>query len=553
MNPVLARGWPRAGTPDCNSSFSRSSLEDNVMNDAATRRPEVNATSIGEVARLRAASHPEAVAITFEGRRTTYSQLNDAASRVAGGLDALGIGDGDRVAVLDRNTDRFFEVWLGAAKLNAVVVPVNARLAGPEVEFILGDAEARVLFIGEAFVEMIAAMRPRLGGVKKIIVMNNDYEMWRSAQPTFAGERPSGPDEVCIQIYTSGTTGHPKGVQLMNRNFLRAMPDTLAAWGNWNDKDVALVAMPLFHIAGCGVGMLSFIGGLRIVVVRDFQPAQVIELIQAEKITVAFLVPAMIMFLLDDRSIESADLSAVRSIVYGASPIPAALLKRALARFAAARFVQIYGLTETTGGITVLSPDDHLDHDSPRMKSCGRPIPCVELKIMGPDGHPVPQGEVGEIVCRSVKNMKAYWRRDEETARTMRDGWIYTGDAGYLDSEGYLYIHDRVKDMIVSGGENIYPAEVESAMFGHPSIADIAVIGVPDQRWGEAVKALVVLRPGAAPDAAAIMAYTRARLAGYKVPKSIEFLDALPRNPTGKILKRELREKYWKGYERRVN
>jgi acyl-CoA synthetase (AMP-forming)/AMP-acid ligase II len=311
--------------------------------------------------------------------------------------------------------------------------------------------------------------------------------------------------------------------------------------------------MPLFHIAGCGAGMLSLIAGLKVVLVREFVPQQAISLIEKERITVSFLVPAMIKSILEDQSIANTDVSSIRCIVYGASPIPLALLDSALSRFKTANFIQIYGLTETAGGITVLSAEDHRRPDGAHMKSCGRPIDGVELRIEGADGAEVKAGEVGEILCRTVKNMKGYWNRDSDTARTLRDGWLRTGDAGYIDAGGYLFIHDRVKDMIVSGGENIYPAEVESAIFGHPAVADVAVIGVPDERWGEAVKAVIVLKPGHDRDSVEILNYARERIAGYKIPKLIDYVEALPRNPTGKILKRELREKYWKGYERQVN
>lgn len=509
--------------------------------------------TLADVPRFHAAASGAAVAISFEGRSTTYADLHEASSRVANGLRLMGVGPGDRVAVLDKNVDRFFEIWLGAAKCNAVIVPVNARLASPEVAYIVKDSSAKVLFVGEIFAPLVEQVRGELQNLKAVIVINEHYEAWRNGQDWSDAVTSGALDDVCMQLYTSGTTGHPKGVQLSNRNILSGMSDTLAAWGHWSSHDVALVAMPLFHIAGCGVGMLSLVAGLRIVLVREFVPQHVISLIEEERITVSFMVPAMIKFILEDKGIADADLSSIRCIVYGASPIPLALLQSALSRLEATSFIQIYGLTETTGGITVLSAEDHRCPDGAHMKSCGRPIAGVELRIEGADGNAVNLGEVGEILCRTIKNMKGYWNRDAETARTLRDGWLRTGDAGYIDAAGYLFIHDRVKDMIVSGGENIYPAEVENAIFGHPAVADVAVIGVPDERWGEAVKAVIVLKPGQKEDSAEILKYARERIAGYKVPKSIDYAETLPRNSTGKILKRELRERYWKGYERQVN
>ncbi|MET4482177.1 fatty acid--CoA ligase [Bradyrhizobium sp. F1.13.3] len=526
------------------------------MNQVSKRGNEQIVTkleTLADVPRFHAAASGTAVAISFEGRSTTYADLQEASSRVANGLRQMGVGPGDRVAVLDRNVDRFFEIWLGAAKCNAVIVPVNARLAPPEVAYIVKDSSAKVLFIGESFAPLVDQVRGELQDLKAVIVINEDYQTWRNEQEWSDPVTVGASDDVCMQLYTSGTTGHPKGVQLTNRNILSGMADTLAAWGDWSSHDVALVAMPLFHIAGCGLGMLSLVAGLRVVLVREFAPEQVISLIEKERITVSFLVPAMIKFILEDKSIAHADVSSVRCIVYGASPIPLALLQSALSRFKSTSFIQIYGLTETTGGITVLSAEDHRRPDGAHMRSCGRPITGVELRIEGADGAAVKPGEVGEILCRTVKNMKGYWNRDAETTRTLRDGWLRTGDAGYVDANGYLFIHDRVKDMIVSGGENIYPAEVESAIFGHPAVADVAVIGVPDERWGEAVKAVIVLKSGQKGDSVDILNYARERIAGYKVPKSIDYAEALPRNPTGKILKRELRKKYWKGYERQVN
>jgi acyl-CoA synthetase (AMP-forming)/AMP-acid ligase II len=267
----------------------------------------------------------------------------------------------------------------------------------------------------------------------------------------------------------------------------------------------------------------------------------------------AFLVPAMILALLSEKAIERADLSSLRRIIYGASPIPLELLKRALRVFRHTGFIQVYGLTETAGVVTALSPQDHSLPNSEVMNSCGRAIDGVELLIVDPLGAMLAPRQVGEIVCRTVKNMRGYWNRPADTAKALRGEWLHTGDAGYLDENGYLYIHDRVKDMIVFAGENVYPAEIESALFNHPDIADIAVIGVPDERWGEAVKALVVLKQGCVVDAAEILRYAREFLAGYKIPKSVEFLSELPRNAAGKILKRELRERYWHGHARRVN
>lgn len=320
-------------------------------------------------------------------------------------------------------------------------------------------------------------------------------------------------------------------------------------WAAWADSDVLLMAMPLFHIAGYDTGVLALHAGMKTIICRDFSPTEALQTIERERISVAFLVPAMILAMLGEPNVEQYGTSSLKSVLYGASPIPIELHKKALQVFRHTGFVQVYGLTETTGVITTLSPEDHAKADPELIRSCGRPISGVEVKIVDGAGSPVAARQVGEIICRTIKNTMGYWNRPDDTSRSIRDGWRRR-----IPERSWLsVIHDRVKDMIVSGGENIYPAEIESALFGHPDIADIAIIGVPDEKWGEAVKAIIVLKDGRRPSPADLILYARERLAGYKVPKSVEFLEAIPRNASGKLLKRELREKYWKGYERRVN
>lgn len=509
--------------------------------------------TLADIARYHAGLNPDAVALSFEGRETTYRGLDAASSRVANGLIAGGVKASGRVAILDKNSDRFFEIWFGAAKANVVLVPINARLAGPEIAFVLNDAEAEVLFVGESFLNTLGKIRDQLISVRKIIVVDGSYAEWRDAQADHDPRLAARSSDVCVQLYTSGTTGQPKGVELTNANLVGALPSTIEAWGKWTIEDVLLLAMPLFHIAGCGTGVLGLLSGLKTIIVREFAPQQILETIESARVTIAFLVPAMLLTLMSEKNIEQTDLSSLRRIIYGASPIPLELMRSALRLFQHTGFVQIYGLTETTGVLTVLAPEDHSIADTAVMKSCGRATAGVELRIVDTQGTPLAPRQVGEIICRTAKNMKGYWNRTDETAKTLKDGWLRTGDVGYLDESGYLYIHDRLKDMIVSGGENIYPAEIERALYGHPDIADIAVVGVPDERWGEAAKALVVVKQNRTADAADILRYARERLAGYKIPKSIEFLPELPRNSSGKILKRALREQYWRGRERRVN
>jgi acyl-CoA synthetase (AMP-forming)/AMP-acid ligase II len=505
--------------------------------------------TIADVARHQAEVRSDRIAMTFENRQTSYAELDRRASQVANGLIAARVKPETRIAILDKNHDSFFEIWFGAAKAGAVLVPINWRLAAPEIEFVVRDAGAEMLFVGFEYLDMVRSMRDRLATVREIIVTDRDYFVWRDGQSAIDPWLPNDSDAVCAQIYTSGTTGHPKGVQLTHRNILSLLSN--CDWIEWHDTDINLIVMPLFHVAGSIWGLFGLYAGAHNVMLREVVPQQILDTIGAYRITKVFFVPAVILFLLQCPGISMADPSSLQQVVYGASPIPVELLRSALGVFKC-DFVQVYGLTEATAAITYLPAEEHADLASERLLSCGRPCAGVEIRVVDVTRMPVAPRQVGEIVCRSAQVMKGYWNRPEETAAAVRGDWLYTGDAGYFDEAGFLYIYDRVKDMIVSGGENIYPAEVESALFGHPAIADVAVIGVPDDRWGEAVKAIVVLKPDQAACADEIIAYARERIAGYKLPKSVDFANALPRNPSGKILKRLLREPYWQGQVRQV-
>ncbi len=510
-----------------------------------------------ELIRYQAAVRPERVAMTFEGRETTYGQFDRRASRVANGLLASCPTPRTRVALLDKNSDLFYEVLFGAAKARQVLVPVNWRLAPAEIAYIVNDAMAEVLFVGEEYFPVVEQLLPELTTVKQVIALSGrhpeweQYAAWRDRQGGDDPHLAASADDVALQLYTSGTTGHPKGAQLTHDYLMTSLADAVREWCGCTSEDVILISMPQFHYAGSVVGLIALYAGGRDVITRQVEPAEILRLIPAERVTVGFFVPAVLLLLLRTPGCQQADFSSLRRIVYGASPIPLDLLREAVATFKC-DFAQVYGLTEA-GVVTYLPPEDHDPAGSPRMRSCGKPIGNAEIKIVDPNDVELPCGEVGEIVLRSPQVMKGYWNLLEATARTIRDGWLYSGDAGYLDEDGYLYVHDRVKDMIISGGENIYPAEVESALFGHPAVADVGVIGVPDERWGEAVKAIVVRKPGIEVTEAELIAFCRERIAHYKAPKSVDFVESLPRNPTGKILKRVLRAPYWEGRDRQVN
>jgi fatty-acyl-CoA synthase len=515
--------------------------------------------SVADISRVHAAERPDAVALDFNDRVTTYRQLDERASRVALGLIGLKQKPGARVGYLGKNCDRYFEVLLGAFKARAVIVGVNWRLAPPEIAYVLNDAGCEVLFVGREYYETAAKVLPDCSKLKTVVAMDGghatwpSYEAWRDAQSTADPMLPVAPEDDVIQLYTSGTTGHPKGVQITNANYLSIF-DCLgsAPLGQYEPDDVILVAMPIFHVAGVNIGLLALAQGAHAVVLGETDPGEILRLIATKRITYAFLVPALILFVMQHPNAKATDFSCLKNISYGASPISDDVLLRAKQMFGC-QFLQVYGLTETTGGGTFLQPEDH-DPARGKLRSCGRPAPGHEIRVVGNDNNALPHGEVGEIQIRANNVMKGYWNKADATAKAVcSERWFSTGDAGFFDADGYLYIHDRVKDMIVSGGENIYPAEVENALMGHPAIADVAVIGVPDDRWGEAVKAIVVKKPGVAAAPAEIIAFARNRIAGYKLPKSVDFIDALPRNPSGKVLRKDLRKPYWEGRARQVN
>ncbi len=517
---------------------------------------EIACNDLAELARYQASGRPEAVAIAFRGRETTYGQLDKRAGQVANGLRAISSVTQTRLALLARNSDVFYEVLLGAAKARDVLLAVNWRLAPAEIAWIINDAAAEVLFVGEEFFAVVAQILPELRTIKRIIALSGSgsewepYEVWRDRHACTDPHLEAVADDVVLQLYTSGTTGYPKGAQITHHNLFAALAGA-KDWYPCTVADVSLACMPQFHISGSLVGLIGLHVGAR-TLISEAAPGEILRLIPTEQVALALFAPSLLLFLLQAPGCPDLDFSSLRRIVYAGSPMPLDVLRHAVATFKC-EFGQMYGLTESTGAVTLLSPNDHDPAGNRQMRSCGKPLNNAELKIVDADGAELPHGAVGEIVVRSPQVMKGYWNLPEQTAATIRHGWLHTGDVGYVDEDGYVYVHDRLKDMIISGGENVYPAEVESALFGHPAVADVAVIGIPDARWGEAVKAIVVVKPDAAVTEAELTAYCREMIAHYKTPKSIEFVEFLPRNPSGKILKRVLRAPYWDRHERQVN
>jgi len=515
---------------------------------------------LADIVRHHASATPSNVAIRYlnDGRTWTFEELDTESNRLAQRLIEAGVGPQDRIAYLDKNTPEYFTYLFGGAKVNAASVAVNWRLAPAEMEYILNDSEAKVLLIGEEFLGHLAQMR--LEHVKETVVIGDpggtghrSYEQWLTGAAAEDPRVPCQANDTCYQLYTSGTTGLPKGVELTHDNFLGCLDDAFSEL-KFSPRSVNMVCMPLFHIAGSGWGLVGTHQGASMVLLRDVDLPAILEGIERERVTHALFVPAVLQALLAFPQTEATDFGSLEAIVYGASPITESVLVRAIERFQCG-FFQAYGLTETTGGVCLLSAKDH-DPGGPRaylLRSAGKPVPPNRVRIVDPETlRDCAEGDVGEIWIHGRQNMKGYWKNPEATAKTLTpDGWLRTGDAGYL-RDGYVFIHDRVKDMIISGGENIYPAEIENVLMKHPGIADAAVIGVPSERWGETPKAMVVRRDPTLTEQA-VIEFCRSQLARYKCPTSVTWIEMLPRNPSGKILKTELRKPYWSGRDRQVS
>ncbi len=497
---------------------------------------------VADVVREHAQERGDHIAVRHDEAALTYAGLDDRSNRLANALLALGAREGSRVAYLGRTAPEVIELLFAAAKVGAVLVPLNWRLAPPELAALVNDAGAPVLVAAPPYLDVAAELAQSRGA--HVVTVGAEYEDILAAhEPVDPGRRGETHD-VIVQMYTSGTTGVPKGVLTTQRN-LAAAAETSPHW-YFDASSVSLTPLPMFHIGGIGWAFLGLWNGATTILVSEFVPVGVLDTLERHRVTNAVFVPTMLKLLTDVPGAVGRDYSSLRSIAYGASPITTPVLKAALRTFRCS-FFGVYGLTESTGGVVHLGPQDH-DPDGPRaylLRSAGKPLPWVDVRVVDPDsGVDVQPHEVGEVWVRAPNVMAGYFNRPEETAAALVDGWLRTGDGGYLDTEGYLFLTDRIKDMIVSGGENVYPVEVEEALAQHPDIAEVAVIGVPDERWGETVMALVIPRPGAALAADELTAYARERLAGYKLPRIVRFVDELPRTPSGKVLKRELRERY---------
>jgi acyl-CoA synthetase (AMP-forming)/AMP-acid ligase II len=471
----------------------------------------------------------------------TWAQLHVQALRVASALVRDGVGVQERVVYLGKNDARFFAYLFGCALVGAVPTPLNWRLAPDELAAMVADCDARVLFADPDFASVVQVPH---------VVPLGQLEDWLG--PAEDPGIPVEPEHVAFQLYTSGTTGRPKGAMFANGTNLRVLLDDVAAQWGFVPGDVSLLAMPLFHMGGLAWALTGMTRGARGVVVRDFAPHEVLDTMERERVTTAFCVPAMLAALCSVAGVDHRAL-ALRQMVYSGAPISAAALTTAM-KALQCDFVQIYGMTEATGAFAQLSAAEHDPAHAAVLRSAGRPYPWVEVRVVGQAGIDVAEGEIGEIWTRSEQNFVGYWHRPDETATALtEDGWLRTGDLGHLDDQGRVHLIDRAKDLIITGGENVYPVQVEEVLAAHPDLAEVVVIGVPDERWGEAVRAIVVPRTGASIDPAEVIRFARDRLAHFKCPTGVDVAGSLPRTATGKVRKAELRERYWRDHDRRIN
>jgi long-chain acyl-CoA synthetase len=504
---------------------------------------------------------PDRIA-TIEGeRRISYRELAERCARLAGALRKSGIQPGDRVGLLALNSDFHTEFFLGCWWAGAVCVPVNTRWSEQEIIYSLDDSETSLLFVDDHHAAQGAGLLQGSGVLQTVVhVGQGDTPAGMTALADWAGDVSPvedcrrGGDEMATILYTGGTTGFPKGVMLSHRNLWSSAVARMAE-GEPLQHHVSLYVAPLFHTASLGKLISQIMVAGTSVAVPAFRVEEVMAVISRERINDVVLVPSMIQMMLDHPAFADYDLSCLERITYGASPIALAVLERAMKAFPKAQFSHAYGMTETAPVISINPWFNHLPQawESGIVRSAGRAGLCVEVRIVDDNDNEVPRGTVGEVIARGPNVMLGYWKKPEATAEALRNGWMHTGDGGYMDENGYLYIVDRIKDMIITGGENVYSAEVENVLARHDAVQTCAVIGIPSETWGEAVHAVVVKRNGVSVSAETLQQHCRDALAGYKVPKTVEFVDALPMSGPGKVLKHVLREPYWKGRERQVS
>ena len=521
------------------------------MTDPAKLKELVARTGIETLADLPAAwarLRPEKVAVRCASETLTFQELEAQSNKAANALLSAGLLPGDRIVFLDKNCIDFFPILFGAAKAGVALVTINFRLTPTEIAYILGDSEAKIAFVGAEFVAAARAAGDIISSPPAIVSISEATEDapafrdWIAASPTDAPAHQPRPESAAVQMYTSGTTGAPKGVELSHGALVSAAIEGIGIWPAMLREDAAVLAiMPLFHIAGANLCLACLFAGGRADIMREGTPAEVIRHVASERISILPMPAVFIQEILRMPDLADLDLSYLDTLLIAGSGIAVDLLRQAQDALGCG-FALAYGMTECCGGVTYLGPDDCRPDAGPRLGSAGRPFGTKAIRIVDASGKELATGETGEIACRSDSVMTRYWKLEAATRKALRDGWYFSGDAGYIDEDGYLFVVDRIKDMIISGGENIYPAEIEQRLVAHPAVLEAAVIGLPDEKWGEAPYACILLTPGGSVTAPELEAFARETLAGFKVPRRYEFVTELPRNATGKVLKRVLRD-----------
>ena len=501
---------------------------------------------------------PDRTAIVFDGKRFSFQELEERVKKLANALAGMGVRAGDRIASMQVNCNENIETYFAAAKLDAVYVPLNFRSRSEEIEYMINDSKPKILITGERYVSMVDDIKENLTSVDGFVVMDDaSAEGWESYEQllsTSSGEDmyPMGDeDDLTMVMFTAGTTGSPKGVMLSHDSFASYLLANVSP-PDLESEEKNILTVPLYHIAGVQAVMAAIYGGRTLIIQRQFEPVEWMTLVQEEKANRAMMVPTMLKMLMDHQEFEKFDLSTLEVITYGAAPMPLEVIKRAISKFPGTFFINAFGQTETAATITMLPPEDHILEGSEeeiekklnRLTSIGKPLSDVEVRIVNENGGEVDVGETGEIVAQGPRLMKGYWNQQEATTEALRGGWLYTGDLGYFDEDGYIFLSGRAKDFIKRAGEMVSPEEVEQVLHSHPSIDEAAIIGVPDVDWGERVRAIVVAKVGATIDKEEVMAYCKDRMASFKKPESVVVVEELPRNPLGKVLKRVLREEF---------
>jgi len=497
--------------------------------------------------------------LSFEGTRLTYGELSARVKRLAGGLREHGVAPGDRVAVLQTNCNQYVEAYYATATLGATFVPLNYRAKPPELEYMITAANSKVLFVGDRYVELVNELKPQLGCVEKYVSIETRHDDMVHYDDVLAQGSPDveevevDEEDLAILMYTSGTTSLPKGVMLTYGGFTNYVTGTVEM-ADGTPRGTSLLCAPLYHIAGAMNIMTALWSGRKIAVLRQFDTKDWLETVQREQVTHAFVVPTMLKQLIDHPEFSDYDLSSLQNVSYGGAPMAFPVIRKAIELFPdTTGFVNAFGQTETNSTLTVLGPDDHKLNGTPeevernlkRLTSVGKPLPDVEVQVRDDDNAEMPANEIGEVVIRTPRVMKGYANQESATAALLDDdSWLHTRDMGYIDEDGYVYLVGRKDDIIIRGGENIAPAEIEAVLHAHPAVDEAAIIGAPDEDWGQKIVAFVALRPGQTAGADDIGEFCKSRLASFKKPQEINFLDELPKNPLGKVLKKELKAQY---------